>query len=189
MVCECIDTVGYIKQHLKVKCMYVKICLTNTEREEVDFQIFRYHLFTCHRNYLSRKRWTEPVLRCSCSMMTSSNGNIFRVTGPLCGEFTCPRGIPRTKASDAELQFFFDLRPNKLLSKQSWGWWIETPSHPLWRHLNGAIFWLPASYEEIYLFHSQRRRFTCENHWRMASLLTTWLFFTPGSLFTNMVSL
>ena len=25
-----------------------------------------------------------------CSLMTSSNGNIFRVTGPLCGEFTGP---------------------------------------------------------------------------------------------------
>ena len=37
------------------------------------------------------------------SMMTSSNGNIFRVTGHLCGEFTGPRWIPRTKASDAEL--------------------------------------------------------------------------------------
>ena len=36
-------------------------------------------------------------------MITSSNGNIFRVTGLLCGEFTGPRWIPRTKASDAEL--------------------------------------------------------------------------------------
>ena len=36
-------------------------------------------------------------------MMTSSNGNIFRVTGHLCGEFTGPRWIPHTKASDAEL--------------------------------------------------------------------------------------
>ena len=36
-------------------------------------------------------------------MMTSSNGNIFRVTGHLCGEFTGPRWIPRTKASNAEL--------------------------------------------------------------------------------------
>ena len=36
-------------------------------------------------------------------MMTSSNGNIFRVTGPLCGEFTRHRWIPRTKASNAEL--------------------------------------------------------------------------------------
>ena len=42
----------------------------------------------------------EPIMR---NMMTSSNGNIFRVTGPLCGEFTGPRWIPHTKASDAEL--------------------------------------------------------------------------------------
>ena len=39
-------------------------------------------------------------------MKTSSNGNIFRVTGPLCGEFTGQRWISRTKASDAELWFF-----------------------------------------------------------------------------------
>ena len=34
-------------------------------------------------------------------MMTSSNGNIFRATGPFCEEFTGQRWIPRTKASDA----------------------------------------------------------------------------------------
>ena len=52
----------------------------------------------------------------SINMMTSSNGNIFRVTGHLCGEFTGPRWIPLTNASDA---FSFDLRVNKRLSKQS----------------------------------------------------------------------
>ena len=62
-------------------------------------------------------------------MMTSSNGNIFRVTGHLCGEFTGHRWIPHTKASDAELWCFFDLSVNKRLSKQSWGWWVETPWH------------------------------------------------------------
>ena len=36
-------------------------------------------------------------------MMTSSNGNFFCVTCPLCGEFTGDRWIPLTKASDAEL--------------------------------------------------------------------------------------
>ena len=40
------------------------------------------------------------------SMMASSNGNIFRVTGPLCGEFTGLRWIPHTKASDAWLWCF-----------------------------------------------------------------------------------
>ena len=37
------------------------------------------------------------------NMMTSSNGNIFRITGHLCGVFTGPRWIPHTKASDAKL--------------------------------------------------------------------------------------
>ena len=46
------------------------------------------------------------------SMMTSSNGNIFRVTGHLCGEFTGLRWIPRTKASDAELWCFLRCVPN-----------------------------------------------------------------------------
>ena len=37
---------------------------------------------------------------------TSWNGNIFRVTGHLCGEFTGPRWISHTKASDVELWCF-----------------------------------------------------------------------------------
>ena len=46
-----------------------------------------------------------PYKPCS-HMMTPSNGNIFRVTDPLCGEFNGHRWIPRTKASDAELWCF-----------------------------------------------------------------------------------
>ena len=33
---------------------------------------------------------------------------------------------------------FFDLRPNKRVSKQSWGWKFETPSRSLWRHCNAV---------------------------------------------------
>ena len=52
-------------------------------------------------------------------MMTSSTGNIFRVTGLLCGEFTGHRWIPRTKVSDAKLWCFCNLCLNKWLSKPS----------------------------------------------------------------------
>ena len=45
------------------------------------------------------------------SLMTSSNGNIFRVTGPLCGELTGHRWIPLTKASDVELWCFLWSAP------------------------------------------------------------------------------
>ena len=77
------------------------------------------------------------------TMMTSSNGNVFPVTGPLCGELTGDRWIPRMKASDVELwYFFFYLRLNKRLSKQSLGWWFETPSGSLWRQCNDNLFFV-----------------------------------------------
>ena len=68
--------------------------------------------------------------------MTSSNGNIFRVTGPLCGEFTGHRWIPPQRPVTWSFDVFFDLRLNKRLSKQSQCWWFETQSCPLWRHCN-----------------------------------------------------
>ena len=75
----------------------------------------------------------------SHAMMTSSNGTIFRVTGPLCGEFTGHWWIPLTKAIHAEIWCFFLLCLNKRLSKQLWGWWFETPSCSLWRHCNAQL--------------------------------------------------
>ena len=49
---------------------------------------------------------------------------------PVPGEFPAQR--PVTQSFDV----FFDLRLNKRLSKQSWGWWFETLPRPLWRHSN-----------------------------------------------------
>ena len=68
--------------------------------------------------------------------MTSSNGNIFRVTGHLYGEFTGLLWIPEQRPVTRSFEVFFDLRMNKQLSKQSWGWWFETISCPLWRQCN-----------------------------------------------------
>ena len=66
-------------------------------------------------------------------MMTSSNGNIFRVIGTLCGEFTGPGEFPTQRPVTRSFDVFFDLRLNKRFSKQPWGWWFETPSWSLWR--------------------------------------------------------
>ena len=57
-------------------------------------------------------------------MMTSSNGNIFRVTGPLWGEST--GGFHSQRPVARSFDVFFDLRLNKRLSKQLWGRWFET---------------------------------------------------------------
>ena len=56
---------------------------------------------------------------------------------PVTGEF--PTQMPVTQSFDV----FFDLRPNKRLSEQSWGRWFDTPSHSLWRHCNVTChYWL-----------------------------------------------
>ena len=70
-------------------------------------------------------------------MMTSSNGNIFRITGHLCGEFTGHRWILTQRPVTRSFDVFFRLCLNKQLSKQSWGWWFEMLSRPLWCHCNG----------------------------------------------------
>ena len=49
---------------------------------------------------------------------------------PVPGEFPSQRPVTRS------FDVFFDLRLDKRLSKQPWGWWFETTSHPLWRHRN-----------------------------------------------------
>ena len=59
-------------------------------------------------------------------MMTSSNGNIFRVTGHLCGEFTASGEFPTQRPVTRIFDVFVDLCLNKRLSKQSWGWLFET---------------------------------------------------------------
>ena len=49
------------------------------------------------------------------------------------GDFLAQRPVTRS------FDVFFDLRLIKRLSKQSWGWWFETLSRPLWRHSNDYI--------------------------------------------------
>ena len=51
---------------------------------------------------------------------------------PVTGEFPAQRLVTRS------FDVFFDLRLNKGLNKQSWGWWFETPSRSLWRYCNGV---------------------------------------------------
>ena len=49
---------------------------------------------------------------------------------PVNGEFPSERPVTRS------FDVWFDLYLNKRLSKQPWGWWVETPSRSLWRRCN-----------------------------------------------------
>ena len=57
------------------------------------------------------------------------------------------RGIHRSPVNSPHegqwrgaLMFFFYLRLNKQLSKQSWGWLFEALSRPSWRHCNVLLY-------------------------------------------------
>ena len=62
-------------------------------------------------------------------MMTSSNGNIFRVTLPFV------RGIHWSPVNSTHKG---QWRGALMLSKQWWDWWFEMPTRSLWRHCNGG---------------------------------------------------
>ena len=49
---------------------------------------------------------------------------------PVTGEFPSQRPVTRS------FDVFFDLRLNKWLSKQWWGWWFDELPRSLWRHCN-----------------------------------------------------
>ena len=72
---------------------------------------------------------TEPPTVCWSVIMGDFSPSCKRV------HWTRPEAL-RTGPPNCPVQGM-----NKRLSKQSWGWWYETPLGPLWRHCNEFIVW------------------------------------------------
>ena len=79
---------------------------------------------TC-RHRLSTTWWRHGMK--TFSMLLALCAGNLPVTGGFPSQRTVMRGF----------DVFLDLLLNKHISKQSWSWWFETPSHALWRHCNG----------------------------------------------------
>ena len=65
------------------------------------------------------------------------------------GNSPVPTQRPVTRSFDV----FFDLRLNKRLSKQSWGWWYEKPSRSLWRQCNECLIYAMAETADACIIH------------------------------------
>ena len=78
--------------------------------------------------------FVKPLSAWWCHQMETFSALLDFSAGnsPVTGEFHAQRPVTRS------FDVFFDFCLNKRLSKQSWGWWFETPSFPLWRHNNGT---------------------------------------------------
>ena len=98
--------------------------------------------------------WWRQQIETFSALLTICTGN-----SPVPGEFPAQR--PVTRSCDV----FFDLRLNKRLSKQSWGWWFETQLCPLWRHRNEK--------PTMTCFHAGLLKQTCrhprDHHWNNAT--------------------
>ena len=101
--------------------------------------------------WILRNTWWRHQMETFSASLAICAGN-----SPVTGEFRVQRAV--TRSFDA----FFDLLPNKRLSKQSWGCWFETPSRPIWRHCNDLwilmqhsipqqLFWLIILTESLVL--------------------------------------
>ena len=76
---------------------------------------------------MALKIWWRHQMETFSALRVICAGN-----SPVPGEFPAQRPVTRS------FDVFFHLRLNKRLSKQSWGWWFETPSRSLWRHRSEA---------------------------------------------------
>ena len=70
--------------------------------------------------------WWRHQIETSSALQALCPGN-----SPVTGE-----EFPSQSPVAWSFHVFFDLCLNKRLIKQSWGWWFETPSCPLWHHCN-----------------------------------------------------
>ena len=65
------------------------------------------------------KSWRRHQMGAFSTFLALCAGN-----SPVTSEFPAQRPVTRS------FDVFYDLRLYKRLSKQSWGWWFETPSRP-----------------------------------------------------------
>ena len=115
---------------------------------------------SCIRSFHHRrgKSWWSHQMETFSALLAICAGN-----SPVPGEFPTQRPVARS------FDVFFDLRLNKRFSKQSWGWWFETLSHPLWRHCNVMrcchnTSWLTASLDEIFTWYQSLQQ-CIYGHW------------------------
>ena len=102
------------------------------------------------------KAWWRHKMEIFSALLAIWAGN-----SPVPGEFHAQRSVMRS------FDVFFDLRLNKWLSKQRWGWWFEMSLRPLWRHRN-------RNHKKIQ--HDITMFIFCGMYWKHYSDLPWWIF-------------
>ena len=115
---------------LLLSTWWTQIGLKSAYRGHEKFLNTRQHQFAgCNDLALTRRQaiipWWRHELKTFSALLALCAGN-----SPVTGEFPSQRPVMNN------FNVFFHLCLNKRLSKKSWGWWLETPSRPLWCRCN-----------------------------------------------------
>ena len=129
-----------------IPCIYVCIC--NVYRNlGVDFTFFVWNIYGLLNNFIE----SHNLSACFVKYMRFQFSHIWAGSShddlikwkhfPHYWPFgrrihRRPVNSPHKGQWHGALMFILICALNKRLSKQSWGWWFEIPSHSLWRHCN-----------------------------------------------------
>ena len=94
--------------------------------EPCAFVTLEYQLVVLAWMMITLNAWRRHQTETFSALLALCAGN-----PPVSGEFPSQRPVTRS------FDVIFNLRLNKWLSKQTWGWWFETPSRSFWCHCNG----------------------------------------------------
>ena len=112
---------------MQTRCMIIQLCTNYYSKATIGNLINRWKVIALISYmliatlYTGKYSWWRHQMETISALLAICAGNL-----PVSGEFPTQR--PETRSCDV----FFDLRLNKRLSKQPWGWWFETLSRPLW---------------------------------------------------------
>ena len=134
----------------------VDICFNSTTFKQ---QQIWFSAMLCIRFVIT---WWRHQMETFSALLAICAGN-----SPVPGEFPAQRPVTRS------FHVFFDLRLNKPLSKQSWGWWFEMLSRSLWRHRNDE------ARETLWFFYSfDPIEHWIYNHTYICIYIYTWLIWS-----------
>ena len=114
----------FINWLIKISQLLI-FCLGNYTNNNIPVDVLVSRISGTPTHTMLPMSWWRHQMETFSMLLVLCTGN-SHVTG----EFAAQRPVTRS------FDVFFDLHLNKRLSKQSWGWWFETPPCPLWRHCN-----------------------------------------------------
>ena len=148
------------KHNFHLRCSFVGLSMINSWISNRDDSICNFY---CCKQSLQLAKWSNTLLSawwdtgrycfvfsCEqtiiwtplsiCPWWRHQMETFFALLAICAGNSPVPGEFPTQRPVTRSFDVYFDLRPNKRLSKQSWGWWFETLSWSLWRHCNVSPF-------------------------------------------------